>query len=293
MGLRYYGKRPSRCRSPIDTALRNVDQLDVHGAELLDPLMAEHRADDVDRRRLPRAPARVRRRPRRCSARPPGSRTRTSGRTELPSVQLLVTAWSVNPDTVQFNEPHDVRRCADGRGAHPPDPRRRWRGIRRRARRPDRDRAARSRGPALARGAAEPGDGHRRRRASRRRSPVAVRALTAAGAPVGAPPRLTHPSDEPYHPAATPGVIHALLCRATRAFCPPSASPAVRGACIAARGCDASSGRWPHPRSSVSSGSSASSSTRPRCSSSPTSSASTTWCPRSSRPRSRRSTTSS
>ena len=43
MGLRYYGKRPVEVPLAIDTALRNVDQLDVYGAELLDPLMAEHR----------------------------------------------------------------------------------------------------------------------------------------------------------------------------------------------------------------------------------------------------------
>ena len=44
MGLRYNGKRLVEVPLAIDTALRNVDQLDTYGAELLAPFLAAHRS---------------------------------------------------------------------------------------------------------------------------------------------------------------------------------------------------------------------------------------------------------
>jgi 4-amino-4-deoxy-L-arabinose transferase-like glycosyltransferase len=102
MGLRYYGKRPVEVPLAIDTALRNVDQLDVYAAELLDPLMAEHRPTTwIDAAFLSPGEG-----PTSTTAMldaATGIEVAEQWRYPLDGQELVVTAWSIDPDTVAFD----------------------------------------------------------------------------------------------------------------------------------------------------------------------------------------------
>jgi len=103
LGLRWYGTRLVETPLAIDTALRNVDQLDVYGAELLEPLLDEARpAVWIDAAFV--APDREPTSTTAMFAAAAGMTPQQEWRFPLDDEELLVTAWAIDPDALAFDE---------------------------------------------------------------------------------------------------------------------------------------------------------------------------------------------